>query len=113
MLSIYHNPRCSKSREALQFLEDKNKEYKIIKYLDTSLSVEELKNILKKLHMAPGDLVRVTEDIWKTKYKDKDLSDEEIIKALSEHPALIKRPIVINGNRAVVARPAVRIEEIL
>lgn len=113
MITIYHNPRCSKSREGLCFLEEKNIPHSIVKYLDTGLSIEELTRIIKILNITPIELVRTKEDIWKENYKDKTLSDKDIIKIMSENPKLIERPIVINDNQGVIARPFSRINEII
>ncbi|MBV7441419.1 arsenate reductase (glutaredoxin) [Weeksellaceae bacterium TAE3-ERU29] len=113
MITIYHNPRCSKSRAGVEYLESKGKEFEIIKYLDQNLSEEELKDLIKKLGIKPIDLVRKNEAIWKENYKDKDLSDDEIIQAMAENPKLIERPIIVNGDKAVIARPTEKIDEVL
>ena len=113
MLTIYHNPRCSKSREGLQLLEELNEPFTVIKYLDTPLTKEELSEIIKKLGIKPIELVRTKEDIWKEKYVDKKLTPAQVIAALVKYPQLIERPIVINGDKAVIARPAEKIKEIL
>jgi arsenate reductase len=113
MIKIYHNPRCTKSREGLLELEALNQPIEIIKYLDNPISKEELIDILKKLNYKPIDLIRKNESIWKEQYKDKKLTDDAIINAMIEHPKLIERPIIINGNKAVVARPKDKIKEIL
>lgn len=105
MIKIYHNPRCSKSRQGVAILEDANKEFKIVKYLETIPSEEELTEIIKLLDISPIQLVRKTEKIWKERFKGKELSDEEIIKAMIENPKLIERPIVINNKKAVIGRP--------
>lgn len=113
MLTIYHNPRCSKSREGLQLLESLNIPFTTIKYLNEPLSKDELKELIEKLGIAPIELVRQKENIWKENYKDRELTDDEIVATLSEHPVLIERPIVVNGNKAVIARPAEKVKEIL
>nr|WP_298993472.1 arsenate reductase (glutaredoxin) [uncultured Polaribacter sp.] len=105
MIKIYHNPRCRKSREGLQILENSGKEFEIIKYLEDIPSEEELAKIIKKLNINPIQLVRKNEKVWKENYKGKDLSDHEIVKAMIENPKLIERPIVINNNKAVIGRP--------
>lgn len=109
MITIYHNPRCSKSREGLAFLESKGLEYKIIKYLDEPLTKAELVSLLHKLNYTPIELVRTKEAVWKENYANRKLSDDDIIEALVENPRLIERPIVIKGNKAVVARPTDKI----
>ncbi len=113
MLTIYHNPRCSKSREGVQFLEENNIDFQVVKYLNEPLSENELKEIIGKLGIKPIELVRTKEEIWKNNYKDKSLTDDEIIKAMHENPRLIERPIVVNGNKAVIARPFSLIKNIL
>ncbi|WP_196888343.1 arsenate reductase (glutaredoxin) [Aureivirga sp. CE67] len=113
MIKIYHNPRCSKSRQGLAILENSGKEFETIKYLDTPPSEQELKDILALLDISPINLVRKGEAIWKENYKGKDLSDAEIIKAMVENPKLIERPIVINEKKAVIGRPPENIESII
>ncbi|QOD61120.1 arsenate reductase (glutaredoxin) [Polaribacter haliotis] len=105
MIKIYHNPRCSKSRQGLEILEKSGNLFEIIKYLDVVPSEEELSEIIKMLGISPIELVRKTEKIWKENYKGKELSNSEIIKAMVENPKLIERPIVINNKKAVVGRP--------
>ena len=112
-MKIYHNPRCSKSRQGLVILENSNSEFEIIKYLESSISKEELQNILNLLNISPIDLVRKNESIWKENYKGKELSDDDIITAMVENPKLIERPIVINKGKAVVGRPPEIIKTIL
>lgn len=113
MITIYHNPRCSKSREGLCFLEQHNIEHKIIKYLDDNITESELKSILKKLNYTPIQLVRTKEALWKENFAQKDLTDDEIIKIMVENPKLIERPIIINNDKAIVARPIEKIREII
>lgn len=113
MIKIYHNPRCSKSREGISVLDEINQPYEIIKYLENTITKEELMDILKKLNYKPLELVRTKEAIWIENFKGKNLSDKEIIEAMIQNPKLIERPIVINGNKAIVARPKEKIKEIL
>ncbi|MFY0482270.1 arsenate reductase (glutaredoxin) [Flavobacterium sp. PLA-1-15] len=113
MIQILHNPRCGKSREGLAILEESGKEFEVIKYLENSPSKKELKDIIKKLNVEPLKLVRQNETIWKENFKNKDLSDEEIIDAMVANPILIERPIVINGNKAIIGRPPVEISTII
>ncbi len=110
MIQIFHNPRCRKSREGLALLEQHGVDFEIIKYLDNPPSFEELKAIVKKLNIKPIDLVRTKEAVWKSDFKGKDLTDDEIIKAMVENPKLIERPIVIKDDKAVLGRPAEAIE---
>lgn len=113
MLIIYHNPRCSKSREGLCFLEDVKQTFTIRKYLDKPFTKEELIDIIQKLAINPIELVRTKEAIWKENCANKKLNDSEIIEVLLQHPKLIERPIIVNGNKAVIARPTEKINEIL
>ena len=113
MITIYHNSRCSKSRAGIEYLENKGKEFEVVKYLDENLTENQLKDLIKKLGIKPIELVRKNEAIWKENYKDQNLSDAEIIKAMVENPKLIERPIVVNGDKAVIARPTEKIDEIL
>jgi len=113
MVTIYHNPRCSKSREGLAYLEEHNIPVHIVKYLDEPLSKETLTHLLELLKIPALQLVRTKEAEWIATYKGKDLSEEEVIEALHLHPKLIERPIVVNGNQAIIARPFTEIEKIL
>ena len=113
MIKIYHNPRCSKSRFGVKFLEESGKEFEVVKYLDAIPSEEELSEIIKLLGISPIELVRKGEKIWKENYKGKELSDKAIIKAMVENPKLIERPIIVNDKKAVIGRPTEKIEEIL
>jgi arsenate reductase len=106
MIKIYHNPRCPKSRQGLTILENSRKEFEVVKYLDTIPSEKELTEIVQLLNIAPIDLVRKNEKIWKENYKGKELSDREIIIAMLQNPKLIERPIIINKNKAVIGRPS-------
>lgn len=94
-------------------LQDLNKEVEIINYINNPLTVSELKNIIKLLGIKPIELVRVKESIWKENFKDKNLTDDEIIEAMVANPKLIERPIVVNGGKAVIARPIEKIDEIM
>lgn len=111
---IYHNPRCSKSRETLQLIEDNNGNPEIIDYLEDPPTPEELKRIIGMLGVEARDLLRTTEPVYRDADLDDDsLDDDEIIEAICEYPALLQRPIVISGKRAVIARPPSRVLEIL
>jgi arsenate reductase len=113
MINIYHNPRCKKSRKGLSILEDSGQDFKIINYLDDIPSQKDLKSIVKKLGIKPIDLIRKQEKIWKENFKTKDLSDSEIINALHDFPKPIKRPTVINEEKAIIGRPPEDIKGIL
>jgi len=115
MITVYHNPRCQKSREALAHLDAKGLEYNIRLYMndEDSMSAAEFENVLDALEMDAIELVRTKEALWKEEFKDLELDEDEIILAMIEHPRLMERPIVMNGNKAVVARPAEKVEEVL
>ncbi|MGG7034824.1 MAG: arsenate reductase (glutaredoxin) [Flavobacterium sp.] len=105
MIQIYHNSRCGKSRCALDLLENSGKEFEVIKYLENTPSAEELKSILKKLNIPAIELVRKGETIWKEQFKDQELSEEALIEVMVANPILIERPIIVNGDKAIIARP--------
>ena len=113
MIEIIHNPRCSKSRAALEFLKERGLDVKEIRYLDNPLNKVELKNLLKKLAISPYQLVRKNEAIYTSEFQDKELTDEEWIEAMVKYPKLIERPIIINGDKAVVGRPLEKVEEVI
>ncbi|WP_339514352.1 arsenate reductase (glutaredoxin) [Pseudomonas sp. RL_15y_Pfl2_60] len=113
-LTLYHNPRCSKSRAALQLLQERGLTPEILLYLDTPPTAEQLNEVLGKLEISARDLLRTGEDAYKTlNLAAQDLSEAELIAAMVAHPKLIERPILIAGNRAVVGRPPERVLEIL
>ena len=111
-MQIYHNPRCSKSRKGLQYLEEKGFDFEIKKYLDEGLTAEELSEIIGKTGKKPFDFVRTHEQLYKSTYKGKEFSDDEWIKILVENPRLLHRPIVINGEKAVLANPPENVDSI-
>lgn len=113
MTIIYHNPRCSKSRETLALLEDREEEFKVVKYLENPPSAEELREIVTLLGIKPIDLVRTQEEVWKTHFAQMPLSDDQVLEAMASHPRLIERPIVIKGNKAAIGRPPQKIIDIL
>ncbi len=113
MIKIYHNPRCSKSRQGLEILNNSGKDFEIINYLKNPITVKELTNIVNLLHIEPIDLIRKNEIIWKSEYKNKELTNDEIIIAMIKNPKLIERPIVINNEKAIIGRPSEKIKEIL
>jgi len=113
MIKIYHNPRCRKSREGLEILQKSGKNYEVVTYLEDIPSKKELRSILGYLGISAEKLIRKNESVWKENYRGKLLSDEEILDAMISNPKLIERPIVINGNKAVIGRPPETIKEIL
>ncbi|MBN09003.1 MAG: arsenate reductase [Flavobacteriaceae bacterium] len=105
MLKVYHNPRCRKSREAINFLKKSNVEFQIVLYLEKPLSPEQLKEIIKKLKILPEKLIRRQEKIWKENFKNKNLSNKKVIEILSSNPKLIERPIITSNNKGIIGRP--------
>lgn len=113
MITIYHNPRCRKSREGVSIIEASGKPFDIVKYLDNKIRKAELKDILKKLDISPIELIRKNEAIWKSEFKEKSLSNDELIEIMIANPKLIERPIVVNGDNAVIGRPPECINRII
>ena len=112
-IQIWHNPRCSKSRAAMELLENKNINANVVKYLETTPSKEQLINVLKKLNMKASELLRTGEDIYK-ELNLKNIDDEDkLIDIMVENPILIERPIIVKGEIAVSARPIENLEELL
>lgn len=112
-MKIYHNPRCRKSRETLQIIEDRGVEVEVVKYLEDVPTESELKTLLELLNIPAEKLLRKGEAIYKEKFKGKDLSEAEWIKAMVANPKLIERPIVVKGNRAILGRPPENVLELL
>lgn len=111
---LFHNPSCSKSRGALDILKTQGVNPKIVSYLETPPSKDELKTILGKLGMTPRELLRTTEDEYKSlNLGNKELSEEAILDAMISHPKLIERPIFIVGDKAVVGRPPEKVLDLL
>jgi len=104
-MKIYHNPRCSKSRQTLQLINESDKEVEIIEYLNTPPTFDELKSIIDQLGIAPEQLLRKNEAIFKEQFKGKSYSDDEWIQIMIDHPKLIERPIVVEGKKVVLGRP--------
>lgn len=111
--TIYHNPKCTKSRQTLGLLEESGAEPKVIEYLKTPPTAAELKGILAKLGMKPEQLVRKGEDVYKEKFAGKTLTDAQWIEALVKNPILIERPIVVSGDRAVLGRPPENVKALM
>ncbi len=112
-IEIWHNPKCSKSRNAMEWLETKNINANVVKYLENTPTKEQLKDVLKKLNMEASQLLRTGEDIYK-ELNLKQIDDEEtLIDFMVKNPILIERPIIIKGNRAVIARPIENLSELI
>ena len=113
MIKIFHNPSCSKSREALKYLNDCKLNFEVCEYLKNPLSKSDLQYVLTLLNYSPSDLIRSNETQFKEHVKGKQLSEEEILELMLKYPKLIERPIVIAGVKAVVARPLEKSKSLL
>lgn len=113
IFTVFHNPRCAKSRDALAYLDEKKIEYSVVNYLNTPLTFEELNTVIDALDVSAESLIRKNEAEWKTHFADKELEEDELIFAMIEYPKLMQRPIVSNGEHAVIARPASEIDRLL
>ncbi|HXC04951.1 MAG TPA: arsenate reductase (glutaredoxin) [Bacteroidia bacterium] len=111
-LTIYHNNRCSKSRDAMCILDEIKMKADVIEYLINPPTEDEIKDILKKLGMKASEIIRKGETVYKEKFADKKMSEDQWIKALIKYPILMERPIVVRGNKAVIARPAEKLREL-
>jgi arsenate reductase len=112
-MKIYHNPRCSKSRNTLSIIQEMGNEVEIIEYLNSPPTAKELEVILEMLNIQPIELIRKDEIIWKEKYRGKQMTDDEIINAMRENPKLIERPIVIKNGKAIIGRPPEKVLNLL
>ncbi len=113
-VTIYHNPRCSKSRQTLSLIEDAGVEPTIIKYLEETPTKEALQGIIKKLGISVRDLLRSGEDYYKeNNLADMSLTDDQLLNAMLACPKLIERPIVVKGNKAILGRPPEKVLELL
>lgn len=113
MLTIYHNGECSKSMGALELLQEHGVLFDVRFYLSDPLTAEELKTLLAKLKMPAKDLVRKSEPDYIANYEGKDLNEDEWIAAMVKYPVLIERPIVVNEDKALIARPPEKVLEVL
>lgn len=113
MITIWHNPRCSKSRQALALLQDAGVEISERRYLDDAPSLEELTKAQQALGLAAIDMMRTKEAVFKELNLSKDMPDTDLLSAMAAHPKLIERPVVFNGDKAIIARPPERISEVL
>lgn len=113
MTTLYHNPRCRKSREALQLLQQANEPIEIVLYLKDTFGEDEIKNILGKLDISAIDLVRKNELTWKENYKGKILTEDQIVAAMAKHPKLIERPIALKNGKAIIGRPPQEVLKVL
>ncbi|GAB3813456.1 arsenate reductase (glutaredoxin) [Pontibacter rugosus] len=113
MMKIYHNSRCSKSRQTLELIQQAGETVEVIDYIKTPPTATEVKELLQKLNMKPQELLRKGEAVYKENYKGKELSDEEWVDAMVQHPILIERPIVVKDNKAVIGRPPENVKDLL
>ena len=112
LMKIYHNPRCSKSREGLLYLEEKGCEFEVVNYMKDGITAAEIKDFLIKSELKIEAIIRTGEDLYKLQYKGKELTEEEWIKILVENPRLLQRPLVVKGSHAVLARPVEEIQKL-
>lgn len=113
MITVWHNPKCSKSREAVKLLEEKGENIEIVKYLEASPSREEIVSLLKKIGIPARELMRTKEDIYKELGLSKVNDEEKLIDALVQNPRLIERPVLIDGNKAIIGRPVEKVIEFI
>ena len=104
-ITIYHNGQCSKSKGALELLQDSGVPFNVRWYITEPLSTAEIADLLKQLNVQPSSLVRKSEPLYQEQYADKNLSEEQWLQVLADNPALIERPVVTKGNKAIIARP--------
>lgn len=112
-MQYYHNPRCTKSRQGLAYLEEKGLKPEVILYQKEPLSPDTLEDILDKLDMEARELIRDKEQVWKEEFADKELDDDELILAMIEYPQLMERPILVNGDKAAIGRPTENLDSAL
>lgn len=112
MYTIYHNARCKKSRAGLEYLKGKTSDFKVVEYLKNPITFNELKDLLMKLNKKPQEMIRTQEAVYKQNFKGKNFNDDEWIQIMVENPKLIKRPIVVKGNKAVLGDPAEEIGQL-
>jgi len=113
MIVIYHNPGSPRSRECLEILETKKADYKVVKYMDEPLTSEKLGKVIRLLNLKPIDIVRKQERLWLENFESIKMSDTDLIDLLIEYPKLIERPIIINGDKAVIGKPPKKIIDII
>ena len=110
MYTVYHNPRCKKSRAGLEYVKSKSSEVEVVEYLKEPFTEDGFKKLLMKLNKKPIEMVRTQEAIYKSDFKGKNFTDEEWVKIILENPKLIKRPIVVKNNKAVWGNPVEELE---
>ena len=113
MIQIYHNSRCSKSRDSFNLLTEKGIDFETVEYLKSSLNKKDIKALLVKLGIPAADLIRKSEAIYKENFKGKTLTESKWIDAMVQYPKLIERPIVVKGNKAVIGRHIEKVVELI
>lgn len=113
MLTIYHNPRCKKSRAGLSYLQDNNIPHQVVEYLKHPLTEEQINSLLKKLQTTPEKIIRTQEKVYKEQFKGQSLTESQWIAALAEYPKMLQRPIVEAKEKAVLAQPPETIDQLL
>jgi arsenate reductase len=111
-VTLYHNPRCSKSREALAILEKRGVTLNVVEYLKTPLDRSQLRTLVDQLGISPGDLLRRGEEVFREKYGNRIMTDADSLDAMATHPILMERPVVVCRDQAVIARPPERANEV-
>ncbi|MEK6408898.1 MAG: arsenate reductase (glutaredoxin) [Acidobacteriota bacterium] len=113
-IKVYQKPTCSKCRTTIGLLKDRGAAFEAINYYEKPLSIEELRKLIDKLGIAPRDLLRKSEQVYRDlKLAHRELTDDELIELMVENPDLIQRPIVVKGDKAVLGRPPENVEELL
>lgn len=113
MITIYHNPKCRKSRAGLEYIKNHHPDAEVRDYIREGISTDEVKKLISMIGIRPFDLVRTQEDYYKENLKDLNPTDEEWYRILSENPKLIRRPVVVNNGKAVLADPPEKADTIL
>lgn len=113
MFTIYHNPRCKKSRAGLTYLQSKTKDFTVVDYFKQPFDLQSLSNLMMKLNKRPFEMVRTQEEYYKNELKGRNFTDEEWVKIMVENPKLIKRPVVVKGNKAIWADPSEELDILL
>jgi len=113
MVTIYHNPRCAKSRAGLAYLTNHGIDYQLVDYLKQGITPAQVAEFSRLTGLAVTDLIRKNEDLFKSEYKGKQITDEQWCQIIAEHPKLLQRPLIINQNKGILAQPPDRVNEIL
>jgi arsenate reductase (glutaredoxin) len=112
-ITIYHNARCSKSREVMDLLKENDCEIEVVEYMKETPTKKELKDLLMKLGLKPLDIIRTNEPLFEKKFRNKKFTDAEWIQIILENPVLLQRPILVDGYKAIIGRPVARVVDLL